>query len=225
MSVPVATFSDLDGQTSASDYSATIDWGDGTPESAGIITSPDGVHFTVSGSHLYSLNSVYTVTVTIYDNTANSPGAKTVVTTTATIAEVPPAIIVGVLDPASDSGVSNSDKITNVTNPIFYGTTNDPNSIINLYSNEAGVIKLIGTGQATSAGAWAIQTSFIPDGSYAIYATVTDLYHTNEVSFPVALLGGTSGLPNLVIDTTGPVVTAEDLEMVGCATAGLAAAF
>ena len=207
VNVPVATFTDLDGQTAPSDYTATIDWGDGSADSQGLITSPDDVHFTVSGSHFYALDGVYSITVSIFDNFVNNAGARTVVTTTATIAEVPPAILVGVLDPASDSGVSNSDKITNVTNPIFYGSTNDPNAIINLYSNKAGVITLIGTGQANSDGAWAIQTTFIPDGSYAIYATVTDLFHTNEVSLPVALLGGTSGLPNLVIDTAGPVVT------------------
>jgi len=205
VNVPLATFVDLDGLKTISDYSATINWGDGTLDSPGVITGPaaDGVTFTVSGSHTYSLDGTYPVTVTITDNA----GAKEVVTTTATITEVPPTILVGVLDPASDSGVSNTDKITNVTNPIFYGSTNDPNAIINLYSNEAGVITNIGTGQATSGGLWAIQTSFIPDGSYAIYATATDLYHPNEVSFPIALLGGTSGLPNLVIDTMGPLVT------------------
>ena len=47
----VATFNDPSG--SAADYTATIDWGDGSPTSTGTVTGSSG-HFSVSGTHTYA---------------------------------------------------------------------------------------------------------------------------------------------------------------------------
>ena len=68
----VATFTDPGGAEPLGDYSAVIDWGDGTATSAGVITFASGT-FTVSGSHTYAEESAadhpgsnpYDVTVTI----------------------------------------------------------------------------------------------------------------------------------------------------------------
>ncbi len=49
---PIATFSDSNGGDSASSFSATIDWGDGT-SSAGTVSGGAGT-FTVSGGHTYA---------------------------------------------------------------------------------------------------------------------------------------------------------------------------
>lgn len=65
----VATFVDPDAaaaSTAASgDYSASIDWGDGTT-TAGTITGPDG-GFGVSGTHTYAEEGSYPVNVTVQD--------------------------------------------------------------------------------------------------------------------------------------------------------------
>jgi hypothetical protein len=50
----VATFTDPGGPEPLADYSALIDWGDGTPPSAGAISFAAGV-FTVQGSHTYAV--------------------------------------------------------------------------------------------------------------------------------------------------------------------------
>jgi hypothetical protein len=50
-----------------SDFSATINWGDGTPVTAGTVTGPDGGPYTVSGSHTYATTGVFTITTTIHD--------------------------------------------------------------------------------------------------------------------------------------------------------------
>src|SRR5262249_18526169 len=67
-----------------SEYAATIDWGDGTPTTAGTITGSGG-SFSVAGSHVYADEGSNTVTVTIadVDNAANTA----VATGTATIAD------------------------------------------------------------------------------------------------------------------------------------------
>jgi len=63
----VAAFTDTDTSTAA-DYVATIDWGDGTT-SAGIVTSASarGGSFVVSGAHTYAEEGSFPVTVTVHD--------------------------------------------------------------------------------------------------------------------------------------------------------------
>jgi hypothetical protein len=64
----VATFTDGNPTAPLSDFSALIDWGDGS-SSAGTITQPGGTGttFDVSGSHTYTASGTYTVTVDISD--------------------------------------------------------------------------------------------------------------------------------------------------------------
>ena len=75
---PVATFTDADPASEATEYSATIDWGDGTPMTAGVITGMTGGPFTVNGTHLYAEEGGYPVTVVItdIDNTSNTDTAN-----------------------------------------------------------------------------------------------------------------------------------------------------
>jgi len=77
-SVVVASFTDPGGPEVTSDYSATIDWGDGTPSTNGVI-SVSGVTFSVSGSHTYAEESAadhpgsfpsYTIHVVIHHEAA-----------------------------------------------------------------------------------------------------------------------------------------------------------
>src|SRR3984957_8432307 len=81
--VQVATFTDTyTGHTDGSDFTALIDWGDGTGQTLGTISGSGG-SFTVDGSHTYANAGSDTVTVDVLDNggTATAEG-----TSTATIA-------------------------------------------------------------------------------------------------------------------------------------------
>jgi hypothetical protein len=62
----VARFTDHDPGGTLTDYSATIDWGDGNT-SAGTIALISGTTFRVSGSNTYTTAGTYTVSVTIQD--------------------------------------------------------------------------------------------------------------------------------------------------------------
>lgn len=66
----LAKFIDEDGDTNPSDFTATIDWGDGTSSSpdasAGTVSGGAG-GFSVTGSHSYANEGIYTATVTIND--------------------------------------------------------------------------------------------------------------------------------------------------------------
>jgi hypothetical protein len=61
-----ATFSDPDTSATAAAYKATIDWGDGSPTTAGTVTGAAG-SFTVSGVHDYAKHGVHSVTTTVID--------------------------------------------------------------------------------------------------------------------------------------------------------------
>jgi hypothetical protein len=71
------------------DFTATIDWGDGSPNSIGTIAQPGGIGtaFVVTGDHTYlqAQAAPYIVTVAVHDN----GGASLVTTTTATVTAVP----------------------------------------------------------------------------------------------------------------------------------------
>lgn len=84
---PVATFHDSNTAAPASDFTATIDWGDGNT-TAGTIASNGGGNFTVSGTHLYSANGPFTVTVAI----ADAGGSTVTVTSSAALSAAIPAL-------------------------------------------------------------------------------------------------------------------------------------
>ncbi len=69
--VPVAMFTDTNRLGSVADFSATINWGDGTPTSSGIISliggSPAGTVYQVLGSHTYASQGTFPISVVITD--------------------------------------------------------------------------------------------------------------------------------------------------------------
>ena len=76
----VATFTDANPFGLLSDLSATINWGDGTPVTPGVVSGPTGGPFTVSGAHDYVDLGLHTVTAKLI-----SKGGSTATTTTTTL--------------------------------------------------------------------------------------------------------------------------------------------
>lgn len=75
----VAAFTATSSSAVASDFSASIDWGDGTTD-AGTVSASGAGGFIVTGSHLYAEEGSQNVTVTIHDssNTITAQDAVTV---------------------------------------------------------------------------------------------------------------------------------------------------
>jgi hypothetical protein len=91
----VATFTDADPSGTATDYAATINWGDGTA-SQGTVTLGSGT-FQVIGSHIYARVGTYSTTVSI----ADAGGASTVAHGTATVTAPPTPVSTGAPTPVS----------------------------------------------------------------------------------------------------------------------------
>ncbi len=117
-------------------------------------------------------------------------------------------VLTGQLNPASDSGLSTGTvDTTNVTQPNFFGKS-EPLSTVTLSATllPSGTRFIIGQVEAGSDGSWSI-TSDVPlaDGHYNITATAVDQFGETTVTNPASPVAITS---NLLIDTTGPVITA-----------------
>jgi hypothetical protein len=84
----VATFTDANQGAPVSDFTAEINWGDGT-SSAGTVTAeggtPNGGLFSVSGTHTYDEEGAYLISVTIND----VGGSRTIARTQASIKDAP----------------------------------------------------------------------------------------------------------------------------------------
>jgi hypothetical protein len=73
---PTATFTDADPGGMSSDYTAQIEWGDGSASAGAISAGTGHGPYTVSGSHAYGSTGTFTITTTIKD----AGGSKTVAT-------------------------------------------------------------------------------------------------------------------------------------------------
>jgi hypothetical protein len=78
----VATFTDPAGAeaNTADHYTATINWGDGSAASVGVISfDSTSSHFTVTGHHAYSSSGTFTITATINHEGVTSSAASSAV--------------------------------------------------------------------------------------------------------------------------------------------------
>jgi SdrD B-like domain len=72
----VATFTDANATSTTADFTATIEWGDGTPATAGAISGAAG-SYSVSGSHTYQGTGFFTIKVHIVDDGGSTADATT----------------------------------------------------------------------------------------------------------------------------------------------------
>ena len=98
-----------------------------------------------------------------------------------TIDTTAPAIGPLVLSVASDSGASDHDRITNVTQPIFTGTADTGATVILL----EGSIQL-GSGIATG-GSWSIKSAALADGVHNVTAKAIDLAGNSSTTTAVSV--------------------------------------
>jgi hypothetical protein len=137
----------------------------------------------------------HTVTVRQIDRAGNTSADSAPITFT--LDTTRPAAPSGAPDlaAASDSGVSDSDNVTNDNTPTFTGSGALPNSIVVLYANEVEV----GRRESDASGNWSITSSTLLDNHYSIAVKQLDAAG-NQSSYSASL--------DVVIDTIGPSLVA-----------------
>src|SRR5262249_55319560 len=131
----VATFTDANTQATAANFTATINWGDGTTSTGTVTPDPNG-GFDVSGTHTYANgawsapgngfgswgffgqpqgwlgNQYFLVTVTIQDNLAQTAATAL---SLATVTPAPPSITASGQNVQATSGVAFNGVVATVT--------------------------------------------------------------------------------------------------------------
>jgi uncharacterized repeat protein (TIGR01451 family) len=164
----VATFTDPDANATAAEYSATIDWGDGSATSAGTISGPTGGPFTVRGSHTYADEGTYTVTVHITDSdsTNAADATSTAHVADATLTPGPLSLTGG----TEGSGATTASFTFTDANPV--STVADFTATISWgdATSSAGTVSGPTGGPYTVTGSH----TYADEGSYPVTVMVTD---------------------------------------------------
>ena len=188
----VATFTDTGGAENATqDYSATIDWGDGTT-STGTISGPDqnGV-FSVAGTQTYAEAGSYTITVTLTHDTAPA----VTVSESATVSD---ALL------SAASATVTATQGTAFTGPVATFTDANPNPNINDFSatitwgdgnssvgtitqNADGSFSVSGTDTYQSAGPFTVTVVINDVGGST--ATATSTANVTPADLPLTATG------------------------------------
>jgi uncharacterized repeat protein (TIGR01451 family) len=172
----VGAFSDSNPSAAAGDFTANIDWGDGTTSAGSVATGPGG--FVVNGSHKYAEDGTYAVAPTITDD-----GAGTTVATLSSSAVV------------SETELGRQAMtITPIEGVQFSGTVatfTDPNS----QDGAAGFSATIDWGDGTTDTGVVSGTN----GAYSVSGAHT---YQEEGSFSITLGFSENNTPTFITNTT-----------------------
>ncbi len=178
----VATFTDDNPNASPTDFTATIDWGDGTPATEGSIGS-NSAAFVVIGQHTYADEGSFTLTVTISDV---SPGTGTATThPTGTVSEADVLSGTGISFSAP-SGVSFtttvatfSDTLTSADASDFTATIDwgDATTSAGTVTGGGGAFQVSGTHTYASTGTFTVSVTLADDKPGTATATATSTAH------------------------------------------------
>jgi hypothetical protein len=175
----VATFTDSDTTKTPASFTATINWGDATPPTAGVITGGSG-SFTVTGQHTYTDEQTATFTVTVSENapgtsTGSAQGTATVTEADVLAAAGPVAVqafqglpFAGAVAKFTDSDTANT--AADFTAVIFWG---DASSSPGTVTGGGGMFTVSGTHTYASVGTFNISVTLTDDPPGTATATAS----------------------------------------------------
>lgn len=184
----VAKFTDADGNTDASKYTASVDWGDGR-SSVGTITTDAGGGFDVKGTHAYSQRGVYRVSVKISDTDHDTVTVRT----SNVVQDAPLTMTAGdfvptIRSPLTDEVIAQftdpnpNAKVTDFVASIDWG--DGIKSVGKVVKNASGGFNILGSHTYTAVGPVTIKVQ-VHDGGPAIkqvnYYAVSNLVSDGKV--------------------------------------------
>lgn len=178
----VATFTDDDPAATASSFTASIDWGDGTPVTAGTIAESSAA-FVVLGQHTYTDEGSFTVTVTIADQPPGTGSATAVDTATVTEADAlsgsPTVFSVPAGVSFTRTVATFADGLTSAVAGDFVATIDwgDATTSAGTVSGGAGSFQVSGTHTYAGAGTFSVVVTLSDDPPGTATAQVTSTAH------------------------------------------------
>ena len=163
----VASFTDTNSSSTASEYSASIDWGDANPPSAGTVSGPTGGPYTVNGTHTYTEEGSYTITTSVTDSL--NPANDKSTTSTATVGDA----AINATCATSVSTEAFSGTVAGLTDANPFATTAD--YTVSIDWGDASPPSA-GTVSGPTGGPFAVNGThtYASTGAYTVSATVTD---------------------------------------------------
>nr|WP_286209090.1 Ig-like domain-containing protein [Azospirillum sp. A1-3] len=148
----------------------------GTSESFAVVTLYEGATArgaaTANGQGVFTITSSalsagdHTLTMRSVDRAGNTSAASNGLVVSVDLSTIQPSLA---LVQASDTGASSSDRITATTQPFMSGTA-EVGSTVTLYAGTLAV----GTAEASTLGAWLIQTNTLTAGTHSMTAVAVD---------------------------------------------------
>jgi uncharacterized repeat protein (TIGR01451 family) len=168
----LATFSDPGSNDPATDFTATVNWGDGTSAAANV-TGPAGGPFIISpaASHGYKDEGTFTVTVTVSETNA-VPTATASATLVATVAEGDTLTASGATISATQGAAFSSTTLATFTDTYTANLPTDFTASINWGdgTTTSGTVGSSAAGTLTVSGSHAYGTT----GSHTATVTIAD---------------------------------------------------
>jgi hypothetical protein len=165
----VASFTDPDTTGGASDYTATIDWGDGTSATTGGVVDGGGGLFHVTGTHTYAEEGSNSVTVTVQDKDTTNVNA-----TAHSTANVADAALhaTGTSLTATEGAAFSNVKVASFTDDDPAGAVGDFGATIHWGDGSSST----GTITANGSGGWDVAGShtYAEEGSPTITVDISD---------------------------------------------------
>ncbi len=205
----------FNGQVASGTYSglgtlsATIDWGDGTTPSSGIVTITGPGHFTVSGSHTYTTAGSFTLTVTVMDTISSGDSATATSSSMATVLAAP---TVSAQNITAFTGIPFSGQVASGA----YSGQGTLSATINWGdgTTTTGTVTTNGTNFTVSGS-----HTYTAAGSYTLTVTVTNTAN-GITSAPVSSSStATVSIPSLAV-TAQPITATEGIAFSGQVATG-----
>jgi hypothetical protein len=211
----IATFVNSGNPTNpASDFTATIDWGDGTTTS-GTVTGDGAGDYTVSGSHGYTDEGSHTVKVTLSDD---APGTASVSATNLVTVTESDILVAGAASISATEGFQFSGQVASFTNTGYPsnpasdftasidwgdGTTSSGTVL----GGGGGILNVSASHTFSASGQFNVKVTLSDDTPGTASSTATIMANVAENLLAVGTGAGQPPLVNLYDAVSGKLVT------------------
>lgn len=232
----VATFTDPDPTQNASDFSASVSWGDGTPATTGTVSGGNGGPYTVTASHTYAEEGTDMLSVTVTDTTdpsntatateqvtvADAPLSGSAATLTATAEQSTGPVTVATFTDGNPNATTGDYPPGNIS--VDWGDGTSPDTAAAVSGPVDGVFTVADAHTYTSAGTYTFTVTVTDVGGSTLTvsgtATVADVVQPCQADQSCTATETQPGVQSVSVSvksqTTGAILVSSDTTPIDC---------